>query len=155
MSTQLLVRACKRSARLLYVPGQLTAYVLEVSRNQPDSLRGCSHIWGRTSVAYSETVHAPAFIHASICMSADTHYGCTGAKGKAAGSKGDTGDALSAHPLPSGELKDLEPGAAGVMAHALSVSEDVIEEQGVATTLVSSCHFSFLGRTIKVWQTDR
>lgn len=78
------------------------------------------------------------------------HLGCIGAKGKAAGSKEDTNDALSAHPLPSGELKDLEPGAAGVMAHALSVSEDVIDEQGVAVTLLFStvAFGSWVGHTV-------
>ena len=37
-------------ARLLHLPGHLTAYVVECSTYYPDSSRGCSRMWGLTEV---------------------------------------------------------------------------------------------------------
>ncbi len=49
----------------------------------------------------------------------------------------DSGGALAAHPLASGELKDTVLDAkpaedTGLMAHAVSVGEDAFDEQGKA-----------------------
>lgn len=52
--------------------------------------------------------------------------------------KGSSGDALAAHPLASGELKDTVLDAkpaedTGLMAHAVSVGEDAFDEQGTSS----------------------